>query len=228
MFRLSQFDQDISGWDVSSVTSMSNMFLDVTLSTANYNALLSGWSVLSLQNGVTLNGGNSQYCTGAVGRQSMIYNFGWTITDGGIACGPDDYFVTTWKTDNPGETNNSSITIPTEGGNGHYYDVDWDNDGIFDTLGVTGNIIHDFGTPGTYTVQIRGAFPRIGFSTESDRPKIISIDQWGTMKWTSMASAFIGCYNLIGNAPDTPDLSGVTSMQSMFQFASLFNQDISG
>ena len=44
------FNQDIGGWDVSNVTYMTEMFGGVTLSTANYDALLNGWSALpSLQ-----------------------------------------------------------------------------------------------------------------------------------------------------------------------------------
>ncbi|MDY0265724.1 MAG: hypothetical protein RBR12_11165, partial [Sulfurospirillum cavolei] len=64
-------------------------------------------------------------------------------------------FITTWKTDNSGTSNATSITIPTTGG-GYNYDVDWNNDGTFDDVGVTGNITHDYGTAGTYTVAIRG------------------------------------------------------------------------
>jgi len=52
-------------------------------------------------------------------------------------------FITTWKTDNPGTSNSTSITIPTIGG-GYNYDVDWDNDGNFDEIGITGNVTHDF------------------------------------------------------------------------------------
>ncbi|KUG25951.1 chitinase [hydrocarbon metagenome] len=81
----SAFNQDISNWDVSGVEYMNGMFTNVTLSTDNYSTLLLGWSGLTLQNGVIFNGGNSQYYQGEVAnaRQSIIDNFGWTITDGG-------------------------------------------------------------------------------------------------------------------------------------------------
>ena len=86
-FSASSFDQDLSGWNVSGVTNMGDMFLGVTLSTANYDALLIGWSQLDLQEGVSFNGGDSKYSIGepADARQHIIDQFGWTINDGGPA-----------------------------------------------------------------------------------------------------------------------------------------------
>jgi len=81
------FDQDIGSWDVSIVTDMSDMFYGVTLSTANYDALLIGWDALDLQNNVTFSGGNSKYSNGAasIARANIIAIDNWTITDGGLA-----------------------------------------------------------------------------------------------------------------------------------------------
>ena len=124
-------------------------------------------------------------------------------------------FITTWKTDNPGTSNSTSITIPTTGG-GYNYDVDWNDDGTYDELGIMGDVTHDFGTAGTYTIRIRGAFPRIYFNGSGDREKLLDISQWGTIGWTSMEAAFSSCVNLNISATDLPDLSGVTSMASMF------------
>jgi len=41
-YDASVFNQNIGSWNVSNVTDMEDMFCDVTLSTANYNALLIG------------------------------------------------------------------------------------------------------------------------------------------------------------------------------------------
>src|SRR3989338_5010158 len=80
----SAFDQDISVWDVSNVNSMFSFLSDVTLSTHNYDALLRSWSLLTLQNNVTFNAGNSPYCASPQ-RSSILSNFNWTITsDGGL------------------------------------------------------------------------------------------------------------------------------------------------
>lgn len=127
-------------------------------------------------------------------------------------------FITTWKTDNPGTSNNSSITIPTIGV-GYNYDVDWDNDGIFDQVGITGTVTHDFLVTGTYTIRIQGAFPRIYFNGGGDRLKILSVDQWGGIQWGSMVSAFRGAENLVLSSTDAPDLSNVTEMNGMFREA---------
>lgn len=138
-------------------------------------------------------------------------------------------FITTWKTDNPGETNDNQIMIPTTGG-GYNYDVDW-GDGNVDT-NVIGNITHTYTTPGTYMVSISGAFPRIYFNgagffgDDTDFEKILTVEQWGDIAWTSMVKAFSGCENLRINATDTPDLSLVTDMGQMFEEASALNDDI--
>ncbi|MBK9255113.1 MAG: BspA family leucine-rich repeat surface protein [Saprospiraceae bacterium] len=134
-------------------------------------------------------------------------------------------FITTWKTDNPGSSNSTSITIPTTG-TGYNYDVDWNNDGIFDDLNVTGSITHDYGTAGTYQIAIRGDFPRIYFFNTGDKQKIISIDQWGDIEWSSMQFAFNGCNNLVYNASDNPVLSNVSNTQNMFSGCTLFNGNI--
>ncbi|WP_033961693.1 BspA family leucine-rich repeat surface protein [Psychroserpens jangbogonensis] len=134
-------------------------------------------------------------------------------------------FITTWKTDNPGTSNATSITIPTTGG-GYNYDVDWDNDGIFDQFGITGDVTHDFGIAGNYTIRIQGTFPRIHFDNFGDRQKILEVNQWGAIAWSSMERAFYGCSNLQFNTIiplDAPNLSNVTSMREMIRNATIFN-----
>jgi len=96
MFRgATSFDQTLN-WDIINVTNMVNMFNGVTLSTTNYDAILIYWqNVLNttFPGGagytptISISFGGSQYTGGgaaATARASLINNFNWTITDGGI------------------------------------------------------------------------------------------------------------------------------------------------
>ena len=143
-------------------------------------------------------------------------------------------FITKWKTDNKGISSNNQITIPTKGG-GYNYFIDW-GDGTTNN-NVNGDITHTYKKAGTYIVKISGDFPRICFgqnninlenvkSKSGDSKKLLSIEQWGTIKWQSMEWAFYNCSNMISHAKDTPNLSNVTSMKGMFTLAEKFNQDI--
>lgn len=123
-------------------------------------------------------------------------------------------FITTWKTDNPGTSNSTSITIPSISW-GSNYEVDWNDDGIYDQTGIVGSVTHDFQSPGVYTIRIRGTFNNIVLHLE-DRLKLLEIKQWGDIAWTTMERAFSGCANLSISATDLPNLSGVTSMANMF------------
>ena len=219
------FDQDIGNWDVSQVHDMGNMFSGVTLSTENYDALLSGWSELpALQSTVQFHAGDSEFCN--VGAKGVLMNtYGWVITDDGLAdnCPIDtEAFITIWRTTDDGE----SITIPTHDGSTYNYNVDW-GDGTVDFARTEDeDASHNYATPGTYTVSITGDFPRIFFDFSGDRDKIIFIEQWGNIIWSSMESAFAGCINLRYNADDDPDLSQVTDMSQMFDGATVFDGDI--
>src|SRR3990167_7055423 len=139
-----------------------------------------------------------------------------------------DNFVTTWNTD-PDGVGDTSVTIPTNATETYNYDVDWDNDGVFEQTGVTSGVTHDFGATGEYTVRIRGTFPQVHFSSspQLNRSKILSIDQWGTGVWSSMAGAFEGTSNLTLNAVDAPNLTSVTDVSDMFKQATLMNSDLS-
>ena len=133
-------------------------------------------------------------------------------------------FITTWKTDNEGVSDDNQITITTTTSNQNYT-VDWGDDS--QDAGVTAGITHTYSSAGTYTVSISGDFKNIQFGTNTDNKKLLSIEQWGEGQWSTMYSAFYGCTNLVSNAIDVPDLSQVTNMSRMFYGAGVFNGDIS-
>ncbi|MFV0346934.1 MAG: BspA family leucine-rich repeat surface protein, partial [Bacteroidales bacterium] len=145
---------------------------------------------------------------------------------------PEDNFITTWKT----TTANEKITIPIDKSGTYNYDfyVNWG-----DTINGVPQISHFttaddpsyvYATPGTYTIKIFGSdsdgddisdgagFPRILFpaASDEDKTKIMTVEQWGAIKWASMANAFTACSNLDVLAVDVPNLSNVADMSSMF------------
>ena len=141
-----------------------------------------------------------------------------TITVSGDPVRP---FVTTWETD----AANQEITIPVGDSDASYY-IDW-GDGTIET-DITGDRAHTYSSAGNYTVYISGGFERIHLNgLQPSAGRLASIDQWGDISWSSMASAFSGASNMVYTATDTPDLSSVTDMSSMFEYASSFDGDLS-
>ncbi len=127
-------------------------------------------------------------------------------------------FITTWRT----TTANESVTIPGTG----TYSVVW-GDGLADT-GVSGSATHTYTTPGDHTISITGGLQSIRNSADyTNAAKMLSIDQWGSIRWTGMTSAFEGASNMVYKATDAPDLSGVQDMSNMFRRAASFDGDIS-
>ncbi len=138
-----------------------------------------------------------------------------TVTGSGF----DTAFIATWKTTAAGET----VTMPGYG----TYVVNW-GDGTAPTT-ETGNATHTYAAAGSYNVSMAGGFTRINLGSDSaNAQKLTRIVQWGNISWTSMESAFYGATNATYAATDTPDLSGVTDMASMFRGAASFNGDVSG
>jgi len=105
------------------------------------------------------------------------------------------------------------------------YKVDW-GDGTSDTE-VTSGIVHTYEEDGNYQISISGVYPRVNIFWDVDRHigQLISVDQWGTIKWTSMAYAFALNHAFEIRADDVPDLSQVKSMAGMFDGGGLTIND---
>lgn len=58
-------------------------------------------------------------------------------------------------------------------------------------------------------------FNRININFTGDNLRLVDVEQWGNIAWTSMETAFYGCKNLQISATDLPDLSDVSSMYAM-------------
>jgi surface protein len=92
MFRMfrgaTAFNQDISAWDVSQVSNFGQFMANKTFSNydaANLDAIYNTWSLLSLQYNVTIDFGTIKYtAAGQLGKDDLIFNYFWTVNDGGI------------------------------------------------------------------------------------------------------------------------------------------------
>ena len=141
---------------------------------------------------------------------------------------PEKPFVFKVKTDNPGyvSVDDTQYKVYAMGApDGTYsYDVDCDYNGTFDATGEgqTSSFLCDYDSAGTYTIAIRGTYPRLRFGKSSPQ-KLISIEQWGTQVWTDLQSAFNECKNMTVNATDKPNLGSVSDLSGMFSGAENFN-----
>tara|TARA_R110000782_G_scaffold160814_1_gene252877 strand:- start:1949 stop:2440 length:492 start_codon:yes stop_codon:yes gene_type:complete len=85
-YSASSFNQNISTWNVSSVADMIGMFDLTALSTTNYDAILNGWSALTVQAGVDFGAATITYSAAGQTARGVLTSTpnNWTITDGGI------------------------------------------------------------------------------------------------------------------------------------------------
>lgn len=143
----------------------------------------------------------------------------------------EDCFITVWKTDNEGDSDDNQIIFT---GYGMNYNIYWEeadnpsNSGNL-TAGEDSSTLITFPHPGIYQVNVEkgtGSFDRVVLG-EKDGQKLIEVKQWGTTVWSSMANAFENCYAMKMTAADQPDLSIATNMFFMFRNAFAFNSDIS-
>lgn len=174
----------------------------------------------------------------------------WGYINSGI--GNDGTFISVWKTDNTGSSNNDQITLPLITGETYSMTVDWGDDTTSEiTSASDSDKTHTYDTAGTYTVRITGTNGGLKFNDSGDKLKILEIQQWGTLEFPTDA-LFKGCANLNITASDSPivtttnffemfrgcssllggvggiDITGVTSLNRCFYGCTNFNGDLSG
>ena len=92
------------------------------------------------------------------------------------------------------------------------YNVDCNNDGIFEATNQAGSYTCNYPSVGVYTIAITGQYPHYYRPGFLDR-KLIDVKQWGTQVWQSMRGMLQNVENITDfSATDQPDLSQVTDM----------------
>ena len=173
------FNQSLGAFDISSATNMNYMVAGSGIDCINYDASLIGWEAQGVS-GITLNssvGFGLTYDIASAAHTSLTTTYGWTIVGDTYApgCNTDADFIATFKTDNAGNSSNTSVTFPITSASG--YQVDFNNDGdLLDAGEATVHTVgftHDFGVAGTYTVRFVGNLDRILYnnSNANDRQK---------------------------------------------------------
>jgi surface protein len=251
----SKFNSDISGWDVSSVTTMESMFYGAS----SFDQNLGNWNVSNVE---TFDGGTesfgfmegtalstTNYDSTLIGWADKIsMNAPRTVTFGdatrsfisnqgyeqltGLGWAIKDggttteiNFITKWETTSPNET----VTIPTGGGTSisdFDFIVDWGDGTVEKITGDDPDPSHVYATVGTHTVLITGTFPHMKPTVDGDLDQLISFERWGNIKWENMNRTFAWARNMEYNATDAPDLSNVKDMTSMFFAAAKVNADL--
>jgi surface protein len=135
-------------------------------------------------------------------------------------------FITSWNTQNAGSSESNQIYFPGAGS----YTLDWQfvsDPTISGSLSATGNTLITFPEPGIYRVFARGELQRFAWVDGlMDKQKLLTVDQWGDIEWTSMEAMFQGASLLRIYATDAPDLRVVKSTFAMFNGATSFNDPI--
>jgi surface protein len=162
-------------------------------------------------------------------------------------------FISTWKTDNlsTGSSNSNQVKLPLIPDGSYNFYVNW-GDGTFSSISSWNQpeVTHTYPAIGTYTISITGAIRGWDWGTGTssttpttgDRLKILTITQWGCLRFvdkggvTLIWGAFYNCTNLtLLTVVDTPNFEGTTSTLGMFRGCSAIttinninNWDVSG
>ncbi len=162
------FDQDLSAWDISSGTTLQSIFNQSGLSTCNYDKALIAWAELPLQTQVAMHAAGIQYSQNAAdARQSILDNFSWFISDGGMLdASYEQLTIEDILVNSPtcSDSNDGSIELITLGGVAPLSYTWIDAEGNL----LEGALLEDL-SPGVYTVTLSDA---IGCASTSDSIEI--------------------------------------------------------
>lgn len=139
---------------------------------------------------------------------------------------PADAFVMVVRT----TASSESFKIPMRSFGGQpNCTIDW-GDGTEDTItsSASSDLLHTYDDADDYTIVITGTVKSICMNDHSaSQPKVRSVEQWGDVGFTYLYAMFYGCTNLVINATDELDFSGVTAANFAFYGATLADPDTS-
>ena len=91
----------------------------------------------------------------------------------------------------------------------------------------TGELLVEAGPDGVSSFQMRDKQGNKYIHSYYSAKALLRVEQFGTVQWKTMKDAFYNCINLqFAERIDSPDLSEVTDMNSMFMGCISFNQSL--
>ena len=241
------FNQDIGDWDISKIQYANGMFTGVTLSIANYDALLIGWSTKTntegdIPTGIAFHGGNSCYsAAGESAKLKLTNTHEWDIEDGGLAFKPENnadlaQAVKEWcdnsttATETYGDINTWDVSEITDMnwlflGKWKIYDLDISN---WDTSSVQfmESMFRNMSNLQTLTLNpdfVTSSVKNMGsmFSGCTKLTTITGISEWDTSTVSNMSATFDNCVKLETLDIQNWDISSVSNMAKIFNGVTL-------
>ena len=120
-------------------------------------------------------------------------------------------FITTWN------MTKGAFTLLTQTGT-YNATIDW-GDGTSSTH-TTGNPTHTYASAGQYQIKITGQYNGLNINNNAtERDKLIAVNAWGNVGFTSFERAFQGCSNLV-SLPN----GGITGAENVTNFSYCFRK----
>ena len=118
-----------------------------------------------------------------------------------------------------GSSGATQLKLPLEPTGNYAFTVFW-GDASSDVITVWNDpaVTHTYAAPGDYLVEIDGTIEGWRYNNAGDRKKILSVSDWGILKFGNNGDYFYGCSNLtLNSVNDTPDISLTTNMSQAFR-----------
>jgi surface protein len=224
MFQASSFNRDISTWNVIALQQATNMLTESNFNIDNYNSLLYNWSTKNVKLNVPFQN-NIYYSTDGIDGFNRLVNKGWIMTDlANLSDLPTTRFLTLVYdfTSSPTTTNTLHLPISTNDSNIKNLYIDWGD--------TTSNIFepHEYTSKSIFIVKVYGSnIHNLNNNGNTNAEYLTSCISFGTVGLTNLSNAFKGCTRLTSVPSTLPTTLTNTSLESMFQGASSFNGNIS-
>jgi surface protein len=160
-----------------------------------------------------LNGGTCVHDSAVIGYTCLC-----PPTFTGVVCERDTTFITTWNTTFPSLAGRSNLDLllPLEATGTYNFTIDWGDGSAIETVTLHSQALHTYPAAGQYTVRIVGVLRGWRFNSGGDAPRLMSVDQWGSVLLGNSGSYFAGASNMVISASDAPDLSETPVLMNMF------------